>query len=91
MEEEKNFHHESVEDKDSIVKYLQTLAEGFRKKRLEFRSGQEEIILEPSGLIQVEIKVKSRGRKSKISLKFAWKDQPPRRRDGHLSIQSSHD
>ncbi|MCK9195945.1 MAG: amphi-Trp domain-containing protein [Syntrophales bacterium] len=91
MEEEKTFQHESVEDKDSIVKYLQTLSEGFRKRKLEFQSGQEKIVLEPAGLIQVEIKVKNRSRKSKISLKFTWKDQPARRRERHLSIESSHE
>jgi hypothetical protein len=35
--------------------------------------------------------VKNRSRKSKISLKFTWKDQPARRKDRPLSIQSSHE
>ncbi len=75
MEQVKDFQHESIEDKESVVRYLQTLSEGFRSQKLEFQTGQEEILLEPSGLIQVEIKARSRHRKSKLSIKFVWKDQ----------------
>lgn len=74
MEAQREFQHESIEDKESIIRYLQTLAEGFQKQKLEFRTGQERIILEPSGLILLEIKVKNRHRKFKLSLKFTWKD-----------------
>lgn len=91
METEKVFHHESVEDRDSIVKYLQTLCEGFRKQKIEFRSGQEKIVLKPAGLVSVEIKVKTKSNRSKISLKLDWKDRPGTGRSDSLSIQSDHE
>jgi amphi-Trp domain-containing protein len=91
MEAHKDFHHESIEDRESIIKYLQTLADGFRKGQVEFRAGQENIILEPSGLIQIEIKVKNNSRKSKLSIKFVWKDQPVHKKDKNLTIKLPHE
>lgn len=91
MESHKDFHHESMEDRESIIKYLQTLSDGFRQGRIEFRSGQDNIVLEPAGLIQVEIKVKNQNRKSKLSAKFVWKEQPPRKKGKGLVIESSHE
>ena len=74
VDQEKEFQHESIEDTESIIRYLDTLADGFRRQRLEFRAEREQIILKPHGLIQLEIKAKNRNKKSKLSLKFTWKD-----------------
>lgn len=91
METHKDFHHESIEDRESVIKYLQILADGFRQGHVEFRAGSEDIILEPSGLIQIEIKVKNNSRKSKLSIKFMWKDQPVHKKDKGLMIQLPHE
>jgi amphi-Trp domain-containing protein len=91
METNKDFQHESMEDRESIIKYLQTLTDGFRKGQVEFRSGHNNIVLEPVGLIQIEIKVKSHNRKSKLSVKFVWKDQFPRKKDKELMIELPHE
>lgn len=91
MENNKNFHHESLEDRESIIKYMQTLSDGFRQGQIEFRSGQDNIVLEPKGLIQIEIKVKYHNQRSKLSVKFVWKEQHPRKRGKGLVIESHHE
>ena len=91
MENNKDFQHESIEDRESIIKYLETLSDGFCKGKIEFRSGQDNIVLEPSGLIQIEIKVKNHSKKSKLSVKFVWKDQPLRKKENGLMIESRHE
>ena len=91
MENEQDFQHESVEDKESLVKYLQTLSDGFLKGRIEFKSGQDKIILTPRGLIQIELEVKSRNKKSKLSMKFSWKDQPLPKKEKKLLIRANHE
>ena len=91
MENLKDFHHESMEDRESIIKYLKTLSDGFLQGRIEFRSGQDNIVLEPTGLIQIEIKVKHHNRKSKLSVKFVWKEQLPRKKGKGLVIESPHE
>lgn len=88
MDSERDFYHESVEDKDSIVKYLHTLSEGFHSRKLEFSSGGNRIVFEPTGLIQVEIKAKNRNGKTKLSVKFAWKEEPRSKGKRSNSIHS---
>jgi amphi-Trp domain-containing protein len=87
MDAQKDFQHESIEDRESIIKYLGTLSDGFRKGRVEFRSGQSSMILEPTGLIQIEIKVKHHSRKSKLSVKFVWRTPVPPRKEKGLMIE----
>jgi amphi-Trp domain-containing protein len=91
METQKDFQHESIEDRESIIKYLKTLSDGFRKGQVEFRSGRNNIVLEPTGLIQIEIKVKNHNRKSKLSIKFVWKDLFPRKKEKALMIELPHE
>jgi len=76
MASDKEFQHESIQDRDTIIKYLTTFAEGFQKGEIEFRAGTDEIVIKPEGLIQMEVKVKSTGRKSKLTIKFSWKEAP---------------
>jgi amphi-Trp domain-containing protein len=76
MASDKEFQHESIQDRDTIIKYLTTFAEGFQKGEVEFRAGADEIIIKPEGLIQMEVKAKRTGRKSKMTIKFSWKETP---------------
>lgn len=90
-ETEKNFQHESIEDRDSIIRYLETLCDGFRKGAIEFSSGRDMIVLQPSNLVQVEIKVKNQQQKSKLSLKISWKGQTSPKKDKGLLIRTRHE
>jgi len=88
---EKNFQHESIEDRDSVIKYLEMLSDGFRKGAIEFSSGRDTITLVPSSLVHIEIKVKNQQQKSKLSLKISWKGQPPQKKDKGLLIRTRHE
>ncbi len=55
------FKHESVQDRESIAKYLNALCEGIQKGQLTFKNGDQEIELEPRGLINLEVKIKRLG------------------------------
>lgn len=90
-EAEKNFQHESIEDRSSVIRYLETLTDGFRKGEIEFSSDCDSITLKPSSLVHVEIKVKNQRQKSKLSLKISWKGQPPQTKDKGLTIRTSHE
>jgi len=88
---EKNFQHESIEDRDSVIKYLEMLSDGFRKGEIEFCSDRETITLKPSHLVNLEIKVKNQQQKSKLSLKISWKGHPPQKKDKGLLIRTHHE
>ena len=74
MSSEKEFQYESLQDNQSIVKYLNALADGFSKGELAFKKSNENFILNPDGLIQLEIKAQRKTSKSKLSIKFSWKE-----------------
>jgi amphi-Trp domain-containing protein len=70
------FKHESLQDRESISKYLKTLTDGFQASELIFRNDVEQIILNPEGMIQMELKAKRKDKKVKLSLKLEWKERP---------------
>lgn len=69
---EDEFKHESIQDTDLIIKYLNALTEGFENGKLIFGTKQKKFILEPNGLLKLGISAKRKGRKVKISLKASW-------------------
>src|SRR6478672_7451377 len=72
-DERQEFHFESLQDGQSIGQYLGALADGFRSGRLEFRTGERTIELEPRGLLKFELEADQKGDRVKMVLKFAWK------------------
>lgn len=72
----REFEYVTLVDKNSIVTYLETLAEGFKTGNLTLKSPESEILLDPDGLLKLEISAKNKSGRSKISLKVTWKNQP---------------
>lgn len=70
------FEFESVQDCQSIQKYLQALQEGFASGRIMVNSGDAEICLHPEGFMKFEVLVKKKGGENKMTIKVAWKDKP---------------
>jgi amphi-Trp domain-containing protein len=67
------FVHESVEDPNSIVAYLDALAGGFRGGQLAFSSGKKQLNLTPDGLLKLVVKASVKEDTSKITLRISWK------------------
>lgn len=86
MSEDTSFKHESLQDLDSIIAYLEAVRDGFAKKRLTLTDEEHEMILEPKGLIRFDLEAKCKGQGCKLTLKFSWKDRTPDTDNGSLSI-----
>jgi amphi-Trp domain-containing protein len=72
-----SFTHESLQDCQTIVGYLEALADGFAKGRLQLASNGREVVLDPQGLLKVGIKA-SRGQyRSKVVLRVSWRHDRP--------------
>jgi amphi-Trp domain-containing protein len=69
------FKHESVQDPQSVVRFLQALSDGFQGGRLLFRAGEAELIVEPQGLIKFAIKAKRDGKRIRITTRMSWKER----------------
>jgi amphi-Trp domain-containing protein len=84
------FDHESLQDTESIGKYLEALAAGFRSGTLQFSSGKKAIRLKPNGLLELSLKVKRKSGDSRIHLNVSWKEPKKRKESDEppLKIQT---
>ncbi len=73
---EQEFAHESVQDTDSVIAYLEAVIAGLRDRKLVLRSEDRILQLVPHGLMNLEVKAKRSGIRNKIALKMTWKDGP---------------
>ncbi len=86
MGEDSLFKHESLQDLDSIIAYLEAVRDGFVQRRLTLTDQDKQIVLEPMGLVRFNLEAKCKGQGCKLTLKFAWKDHPAEQDSGDLTI-----
>jgi amphi-Trp domain-containing protein len=70
-----SFKHESLQDCDSITKYIDALSEGFTQGALSFMSDGQRVVLKPQGLIKLEVEAKRKDRQIRLALKFRWTEE----------------
>jgi amphi-Trp domain-containing protein len=88
MSKAQEFEYESVQSRESIQAFLQSLRDGFASQRITLKSERDEIILSPQELLNFTIKAKRKGLRNKLSLKISWKDVDPGKAPGPISIES---
>lgn len=69
----REFSHESLQDRDSIVKYLGALAEGLQKGKLMLASNGEQLSLETPNLVRFDVEAKQKRSRAQLTLKLSWK------------------
>ena len=74
MTEEDRFNCESLQDSETVAKYLQSLIHGFEKGEIALKSDVGEFVLHPGDMIDLTVKAKRKRNKSKLTLKISWKD-----------------
>ena len=67
------FKYESVQDSETIVKYLTALRDGFADGKLILTAENKQLVLEPKGLLDFEIKSKRKDEEHRISIKVSWR------------------
>jgi amphi-Trp domain-containing protein len=75
MPEAKYFKYESVQDMETIVRYLEALAEGFRKGELTLAREGETLVMKPAGLLGFSVEAKLKGVRRKLKFTLGWKEQ----------------
>lgn len=71
---DKEFAHESLQDRNSIVKYLGALADGLQHGRLLLASQGEELELDTPSLVKFDLQAKQKRNRGQIVLKISWKN-----------------
>ena len=69
---DQKFVFESMQDAESIRKYLQAVMDGLGKGRLVVAAGQEQFVLQPSELLTFAVKARKRGGSGRLSLTISW-------------------
>ena len=72
-----NFKHVSLQDNESIIKYLDALSTGFKQGALLFNAENQQLVLKPRGLIKLEVEAKRKNDQMKLSLKMRWSEDAP--------------
>lgn len=80
------FKHQSMQDPQSIVRYLAALKDGFGSGALVFSTNGKRLVLKPQGLVNLEVEAKRKGEGIKLSLKFRWNEEAPAHDDGEQPL-----
>lgn len=72
--EKVEFNHESLQDRDSIVRYLAALSDGIKSGRLTLGHNGDTVVLHPSGLLKLDVKARTKDDRIKLSFKISWKE-----------------
>lgn len=77
-DDDKEFSHESLQDRESILQCLTALGEGFEQGRLRLSSGDEELILETPSMLRLAVRAKQKRNRVEVSVRISWKDHSRR-------------
>lgn len=78
MSSPESFDHESLEDAESIAKYLDALKESLLAGKLHLESDDGELRLQPRGLLGWEVRAKKKGGEVRLRLKLSWREEAER-------------
>jgi amphi-Trp domain-containing protein len=68
------FRHESLQDRDSIVSYLEAVGHGLSSGKIYFASGDSELLLRPEGMLRFLVQAKRKGEVVKLTVKISWRE-----------------
>lgn len=72
----KRFRYDALQDRETIIAYLESLAEGFRQGRIEISHKGETAVLTPQGLVEFIFEAKIGEDERKLAIKLRWKERP---------------
>ncbi|MGE0710776.1 MAG: amphi-Trp domain-containing protein [Planctomycetota bacterium] len=75
MGKKRAFEHESLQDRESIVRYLEALTAGLREGSLKLSDEQSELELQPQGLLTLTVRASRKRNRSRLDLRVSWKDR----------------
>ncbi len=71
----KNFRHDSLQDRQSILKILHAVTEGLEQGNLVLSDDADEIALSLSGLMQLKLTASQEDNKYTLALKVSWQTE----------------
>jgi amphi-Trp domain-containing protein len=66
------FRHESLQDKETIAKLMESVQRGLSKGTLKFSDDENEITLKPSGLLNLVIEASGSNELNVLDVRITW-------------------
>jgi amphi-Trp domain-containing protein len=84
-----SFRHESLQDRKSIRAILKALLDGIDKGKLSFSDADDEIVMQPQGLMNVRITASQEDNRNRVNLRITWQAEAIEdRRRSSLTVSS---
>lgn len=71
---EQNFEFESLQDRERVLHYLESLVQGVKEGTIRLGYGDQSLELSPGGLIELQLRAKRRSGRAKLSLRLSWRE-----------------
>jgi len=71
----KSFRHESLQDAETIQDLLKSIARGFARGELVFSDDEDEIIMQPEGLMNLKVTSNQEENWHRINIRITWQTE----------------
>lgn len=89
MTQRKNsFRHESLQDGESISDLLNALTEGLAKGKLNFSDDEDEMLMEPKGLLNLKLKASQEEGRHRVDIRISWQVKDKKTKKSTLSLST---
>lgn len=78
----KNFRHESLQDRASVQAILKAITQGIAKGRLTLSDEEDEMVLNPDGLLQLKVTATQDTDRHRINLRITWQAEEEKLKQG---------
>jgi len=69
-----SFRHDSIQNRKSIKALLEAITKGIGKGELTLGDGDDEIVLEPDGLITLRVRAERSNGANRVDLRLTWNE-----------------
>lgn len=90
--DKKTFTHLSLQDAKSIKPILDAISKGLSKGELVFKNEEDEIVLNPDGLLRLKVSASKAENRHKVNVKISWEiaeEEPNKKNPLTISSQQS--
>ena len=85
MSADDDFRHESVQDRQSIVRYLQAITAGIEQGSITLGTDEHMLALAPDGMLELQVRAKRKGGRVKLGIKLYWRESDDE--SGHEALE----
>jgi len=86
-----DFNFESLQDSQSIGRYLEELVDGFKSGKIELVHEDSSLELNPEGLLRLDIKAGRKKDKQSLRIKITWREKTEDKESDELTIVTKSD